>query len=129
MLATARRIRATCSPRTDNYATVRLRRCSVVDRNGVLRSSLWGKLVLYYQLGRLGRGYRVRVAMHYFPGAIFRPKDRRNPHGNRCDIIPALDLGLASLHLDCVGKLRSYVLCYVLKASGLAISVVRCGTL
>src|SRR5829696_10356140 len=39
MLATARRIRAGYAPRTDNYATVRLRRCSVVDRNGVLGSS------------------------------------------------------------------------------------------
>jgi hypothetical protein len=40
----------------------------------------------------------------------------------------SLNLGLAALYLHCVGKLRSYVLRYVLEAGGLAISVVRCGT-
>src|SRR5215208_1557371 len=29
--------------------------------------------------------------MHYFPLSLFRPKDRRNPHGNRGDIIPPLN--------------------------------------
>ena len=67
--------------------------------------------------------------MHYFPLSLFRPKDRRNSHGNRGYIIPPLNLGLASLYLHCVGKLSSYILGYVIKASGLAISVVRCGTL
>jgi hypothetical protein len=74
--------------------------------------------------------------MHYFPLSRFRPKDRRNPHGNRAEIIPPLNLGLASLYLHCVGKLIGCVgkligcvLRYVLKAGGLAISVVRCCTL
>jgi hypothetical protein len=65
--------------------------------------------------------------MHYFPLSLFRPKDRRNPHGNRADIIPPLNLGLAALYLHCVGKLSGCVLRYVLEAGGLAISVVRCG--
>src|SRR5215212_5660144 len=39
MLATAPPIMATYSPRADTYAAGRLRRCSVVDRKRVLRSS------------------------------------------------------------------------------------------
>src|SRR5215211_6038559 len=88
-----------------------------------------GELLLDHRLRWLGAGYGVRVSVHYLPGAIFSPKDRRNPHGNRGDIIPSLNLGLASLDFHCVGKLRGYVLRYVLEACGLAISVVRCGTL
>src|SRR5215212_8206856 len=67
--------------------------------------------------------------VHHLPLSLLRPKDRRNPHGNRGDIIPPLNLGLAALYLHCVGKLRGRVLRYVLEAGGLAISVVRCGTL
>jgi hypothetical protein len=63
--------------------------------------------------------------MHKLPDPLFRPKDRRNPHGNPSDILPSTNLGLAPLHLHNVGKISSYVLRYVLKASGLAISVVR----
>ena len=97
---------------------------------GVLKKfALRVGLLLYDRLGWLSGGYGVCVTMHYFPLSLFRPKDRRNPHGNRADIIPPLNLGLASLYLHCVGKLRGCVLRYVLEAGGLAISVVRCGTL
>ena len=86
-------------------------------------------LLLDHRLGWLRSGYGVCVPMHCLPGILLKPKDRRNPHGNRGDIIPPLNLGLHPLHLHCVGKLSGYVLRYVLKASALAISVVRCGTL
>src|SRR3712207_4683719 len=109
-----------------------------VPRRGILRTSPVSgsrefgfkvELFLYHRLCWLSGGYGVRVPMHYLPGAIFRPKDRRNPHGNRSEIFPPPNLCLAVLYLHRVGKLRGYVLRYVLEASGLAIPVVRCGTL
>ena len=50
-----------------------------------------GGLLLDHRLGWLSGGYGVCVPMHYFPLSLFRPKDRRNPHGNRGDIIPPLN--------------------------------------
>ena len=112
--------------------------CTQPPRRRILRTSplrssekfaLRVGLLLYHRFCWLGRGYRVCVSMHHLPGTLFRPKDRRNPHGNRGNIFPSLNLCLASLYLHCVGKLRGCVLRYVLEAGGLAISVVRCGTL
>src|SRR5919199_4572558 len=87
------------------------------------------ELLLYHGLCWPRCGYGIRVAMHHLPGTILRPKDRGNPQGNRGDIIPPLELGLASLYLHRVGKLSGRVLRYVLKACGLAIPELRCGTL
>jgi hypothetical protein len=67
--------------------------------------------------------------MYKLPLAIFGSKDCRNSHSNRGYIFPSADLGLHPLHFDNIGKLRGYVLHNVLKASGLAVSVIRCGTL
>jgi hypothetical protein len=100
-----------------------------VRGRGILRTSLWGELVLYYRLGRLGRGYGVCVPMHYLPGALFGSKDHRDPKGERCNIFTSADLGLRPLYLHHVGKLRSYVPLYDLGANELAVSDLRCSML
>ena len=47
--------------------------------NGVSRKfALRADLLLDHRLGRLGRGYGVRVPMHYLPGPILRSIDHRN---------------------------------------------------
>src|SRR5215211_1554922 len=67
--------------------------------------------------------------MHNLPGAHFRPKDARDAQSHRGDVLASANLGLVALHLHNVGKLRGYVLRYVLKANDLAISVMQCGML
>jgi hypothetical protein len=67
--------------------------------------------------------------MHNLPNTVFTPKDARNAQGNRSELLASANLGLVPLYLYDVGKLRSYVLRYVLKANDLAIFVVRGGTL
>src|SRR5215211_8668322 len=67
--------------------------------------------------------------MHNLPHTVFTPKYARNAQGNRSELLPSANLGLVALHLHNVGKLRSYVLRYVLKANDLAISVMQCGVL
>src|SRR5215207_8114710 len=107
---------------------------SPFERNAVETSrrmvlSAGDKFLLYHRSGWLSRGYRVSVSVHNLPGALFRPKDARDAHSHRGDILPSANLGLVALHLHNVGKLRGHVLRYVLKASALAISVIRCGAL
>jgi hypothetical protein len=67
--------------------------------------------------------------VHNLPGAIFRPKDRRNPQSEWDAILPSTHLGLYPLYPHKVRTLRSYVLRYVLKGNDLAISKLRCRTL
>jgi hypothetical protein len=86
-------------------------------------------LFLYHRFGWLRGGHWVCMPMHYLPLTVFGSKDHRSPKSDWCCILPTTNLGLCPLYLYNVGKLRSYVLRYVLKASGLAICVVRCGTL
>jgi hypothetical protein len=68
------------------------------------------------------------VSVHNLPGALFRPKDHRNPQSKWGDILPCAYLGLLPLHPHNVGKLSSFVLRYVLEANHLAISELRGGT-
>src|SRR5215210_1532751 len=67
--------------------------------------------------------------MHNLPGAAFGSKDHRNPQIDCGDILPFTNFGLGPLHPHDVGKLRSYVLRYILEANDLAISEIRRGTL
>jgi hypothetical protein len=67
--------------------------------------------------------------MHNLPSAVFRSKDHRNPQSVWGDVLSPANLGLGPLYLHNVGKLRSYMLGYDLKAGGIAISARRCGTL
>ena len=98
-------------------------------RRSSRKFAMTAALLLYHRLCWLCGGYGVGVSMHYLPGAILGPKDRRNPQCDRGDIIPPLDLGMGSLYFHGVGKLSGRVLRYVLEASGLAISELRCSTL
>src|ERR687898_2688906 len=79
-------------------------------------------LLLYHRLCWPSRGYGVRVPMHNLPCALFGPEDARDPQGDRSDVLPPPDLGLASLYLHRVGKLGGRVLGHVLEADGLTIS-------
>jgi hypothetical protein len=76
----------------------------------LLGSSLRVDLLLDHRLCWPSGGYGVRVSVHYLLGALFRPKDARNPHAKRSDIFPSTNLCLAPLHLHNVGKLSTYVL-------------------
>jgi hypothetical protein len=67
--------------------------------------------------------------MHDLLDALFRPKDARDAHSHRADILPCANLGLVPLRLHNGGKCRGRVLRYVLKANDLAFSEMRCGTL
>ena len=94
---------------------------------GVLRSSLGADLLLYDRLGRLRRGYGIRVPVHHLLGAIFfRSKDHRDPQSERGNLLPSADLGLRPLYLHHVGKLRSYMFLDNLDANELAISDLLC---
>jgi hypothetical protein len=86
-------------------------------------------LFLYHRFDWPSRGYRVCVAMHDLPGAILGSKDRRNPQREWDDILPSAKLAPVPLYPHNVGKLRSYVPSYDLKASDLAVSDLRCSTL
>src|SRR3712207_8824636 len=55
------------------------------------------ELLLDHRFCWLRGGYGVCVSVHYLPGALFKSKDRRDPHGNRGDILPSLNLGLHPL--------------------------------
>jgi hypothetical protein len=85
--------------------------------------------LLYYRLCWLGRGYGVRVSMHYLPGAVFGSKDHRNPQIAGGDILSSANLCVGPLYPHNAGKLGSHVLCYSLEGSDLAISIVGCATL
>ncbi len=80
------------------------------------------ELLLYHRLCGLSGGNGVRVPMHYLPGALFRSKDHRNPQSERGDVLPPANLGLRTLYLHNVGKLRSHILRYDLGADELAIT-------
>jgi hypothetical protein len=67
--------------------------------------------------------------MHNLPDPVFRSKDHRNPQSAWSDILSSAKLGLRPLYPHNVGKLRGYVLRYVLNGNHLAISEIRCGTL
>jgi hypothetical protein len=67
--------------------------------------------------------------MHYLPGALFGPKDHRNPQVAGGNILSSANLCVGSLYPHNGGKLRCHVLRYSLEAIDLAISVVRCATL
>jgi hypothetical protein len=86
-------------------------------------------LFMYQRFYRPSRGYRVCVTMHDLPGVVFGSEDRRTPQIEWDDILPSANLALAPLYPHNVGKLSSYVLRHGLKASDLAISEIRCGTL
>jgi hypothetical protein len=62
-------------------------------------------------------------------GALFGSKDHCSPQSDWDEVLPSSDLGLAPLYLHKAGKLKSYVLCHVLKGDHLAISELRYGTL
>src|SRR5829696_8319938 len=91
--------------------------------------SLRVDLLLQYRLYWLIRGYGVCVPMHNLPLTVFRSKDHRNPQSAWSDILSSAKLGLGPLYPHNVGKLRAYVLRYVLNGNHLAISEIRCGTL
>ena len=59
--------------------------------------------------------------MHNLPGALFRPKDPRNPQGTRSEILSLANLELRPLYLCNVVKLESHVLRYGLEANVLAL--------
>ena len=84
-------------------------------------SSLRVDLLLYHRFRWLSRGYWIGVSMHNLPNTVFTPKDARNAQGNRSEILASANLGPVPLYLYDVGKLRSCVLRYVLKANDLAI--------
>jgi hypothetical protein len=67
--------------------------------------------------------------MHDLPGSLFGSIDHRNPQSEGGHILPSANPGLLPLYPHNVGKLRSHVLRYVLEASDLAISELRCGTI
>jgi hypothetical protein len=67
--------------------------------------------------------------MHNFPDAVFRSKDARSPQSHRCDLLPSGDFDPEALYLHNEGKLRSYVLHYILKGGELAITVQGCSAL
>jgi hypothetical protein len=60
--------------------------------------------------------------MHDLPGAIFGPKDRRNPKSKGSDVFPLAYLALGLLYPHNISKLWSHILGYRLEASDLAIS-------
>jgi len=68
------------------------------------------------------------MTMHDLPGTVFRPKDACRPQSDWGDLLASANLDLEPLYLDDVRKVGSHILRYVLKASELAISVIRCGT-
>src|SRR5918993_14565 len=67
--------------------------------------------------------------MHDLPGAVFGSEDACDAQWHGGNILPSANPGLVALHLHDVGKLRGYVLRYILEAYDLAISVTRGGTL
>jgi hypothetical protein len=58
--------------------------------------------------------------MDDLPGVVLETEDARNAKGDRSELLTSADLGLESLHLDEVRKLRRFVLGYLLEASELA---------
>src|SRR4051794_13334162 len=74
-------------------------------------------------------GYRVCVPMHNFPNTVFRSKDACSPQSHRGGLLSSANFDLEPFYLDNKGKVRSYILHYVLKATDLAISVQGCSTL
>ena len=54
--------------------------------------------------------------MHNFPDAVFRSKDARSPQSHGCDLLPSGDFDPEALYLHNEGKLRSYILYYILNA-------------
>jgi hypothetical protein len=115
-----------------SHAPIELGGCPVASIQRVAKSGLFSEtscggslrvtLFLYQRFGWPSRGYRVCVSVHNLPSAIFRSKDHRNPQINWGHILPSANPGLCPLYPHDIGKLRSQVLRYVLKASDLAIS-------
>ncbi len=67
--------------------------------------------------------------MHNLPDTVLGPKDHRRPQSDGGHILPSTNLGLGSLYPHNVGKLRRYVLRYMLNGNHLAICEIRCSTL
>jgi len=67
--------------------------------------------------------------MHNLPDTVFKPKDAGHTQSNWSDVIPSANLGLVPLYFYNVCKVRGHMLRHELEAGGLAISVIRCGTL
>ena len=78
---------------------------------------------------RPGSGDRIGVTMHQLPHPLFLPEDARHSNRYRRDVIASANLGAVTLDLDEAGKFWHHVLRDALDAGGLAISVMRCGTL
>src|SRR5919202_7099776 len=91
--------------------------------------ALGGELVPYHRFDWPSRGYRVCVPMHYLPGAIFWPKDHRNPQIEWGNILLSAKLGPVALYPHNVGQLRGHILLYDIEASDLATADLQCGTL
>src|SRR5687767_6770796 len=98
-------------------------------RRGSGTLALRAGLLLDHRLRWLSRGYRVGVSVYHLPGPIFWPKDHRNPQSKWGEILSSADLGLLPLYPHGVGELGGNVLRYLLEASDLAISDLRCSML
>lgn len=72
--------------------------------------------------------YRIRVAMHELPSAVFRTEDARDAQGNRSDLLAPADFRLEPLDFQDVPEVRGYAFREVLELDGPAVAVVRCGS-
>ena len=67
--------------------------------------------------------------MHQPPHPLFFPEDARHSNRHRRDVLAPANLGVVTLDLDEAGKFWRHVLRDALEAGGLAVSVMRCGSL
>jgi hypothetical protein len=77
---------------------------------------------LDHRLGRLLRGYGIRVTVHYLPLTTFGSKDHRSPQSVWGDVLAPTYLGLGPLYLHNVGQLQGRILRYDLGADKLSIA-------
>jgi hypothetical protein len=93
------------------------------------RVDFFDGLLLNDRFGWPSRRNRVCVPVHDLPNAVFGTHDHRDPQTDGGDGLMSANLGLAPLDPHNGGKLRSYVLHYVLNVNKRAISDLRCGVL